>query len=521
MPDTHSSSLLDTDALAAALRRWWLILLASLVLGAAIGYVISSSLQKKYTATASLLFNTNLLSAQLADLSSSTPSSTEASAIQDTNVALVQLAVKGQIGRQAAAAAKPAADYSTFRDGTVVSAQSDTNIVQVAVTATSAQSAADLANSFVRQFTTQQNTSTTRQYRSALAILNRRLNAMSKVELNSTTGEALQDRVLSLSILSGVKSSVVNVAAAATPPSGPSAPKTSLNTALGAILLFVLTIVGLLLRERLDRRIKTSVELAEIYNRPLLGVIRESPEYSGRGGQPAGVGPVVDEAFRLLRARLQYFNVDRQLKSILITSSIPGEGKTTVGVHLAAAAAAVGNRVIFVEADLRRPVVSERWGLEVQPGLSDVLAGLCTAQDAVQQVPLEGLRSDGPEPELSVIVAGAFTPPNASELLESQTMQNLLNDLTDEYDLVVVDTPPVTVISDAMPLLHHVNGVIVVGRVGRSPREAAHDLRETLDSSSANVLGIVANCADEGPTSTYGYAESYARTPLAEGIEQA
>jgi capsular exopolysaccharide synthesis family protein len=169
-------------------------------------------------------------------------------------------------------------------------------------------------------------------------------------------------------------------------------------------------------------------------------------------------------------------NVDKELRTLLVASAAPGDGKTTVARHLASAAARMGARVLLVEADLRRPTIAQQFDISPGPGLADVLIGAVATNEAVQAVAL-----DLPQPEavggrtLDVLVAGATLPPNPGELIETDrrsasAMEVLLSVAQSAYDLVVIDTPPLTAVSDAFPLLRKVDGVVIVGRVGRNVR---------------------------------------------------
>jgi polysaccharide biosynthesis transport protein len=166
---------------------------------------------------------------------------------------------------------------------------------------------------------------------------------------------------------------------------------------------------------------------------------------------------------------------------LLVASAAPGDGKTTVARHLAAAAARMGSRVLLLEADLRRPTIAVQLDISSGLGVSDVLIGAVSLSEATQLVGLDLQRVDGSGGRsLDVLVAGSSLPPNPGELIESHAMESLLEQAKAKYDLVVIDTPPLTAVSDAFPLLGKVGGVIIVGRVGRNRRDVAQRLHETL-----------------------------------------
>lgn len=214
----------------------------------------------------------------------------------------------------------------------------------------------------------------------------------------------------------------------------------------------------------------------------------------------------------MLRANLRYFEVERPIQSVVVTSAAPGEGKSTVSWNLAAAGANAGSKTLLIEAELRRPTFVREFKLRDGAGLSEILAGDASPWDVIQRFS-SGASSNGSAHSgvMDVIVAGKI-PPNPTDLLESGRMAELIRSAEETYDLVVIDTPPVAVVSDAIPLLKRAGGVIVVTLLGSTRRDAAGHLRRQLDGLGANVLGVVVNGVrgDDGVYgSLYGYAEDY------------
>jgi succinoglycan biosynthesis transport protein ExoP len=166
--------------------------------------------------------------------------------------------------------------------------------------------------------------------------------------------------------------------------------------------------------------------------------------------------------------------------------------------------------VLLLEADLRRPGLAQQLDAQPGPGLADVLIGAVPLAEAIQTIDLEAPSGEGATVRtLDVLVAGATLPPNPGELIESRAMETLLERAGSAYDLVVIDTPPLTAVSDAFPLLGKVDGVIIVGRVGRNRRDVAQRLHETLTGAGAPLLGVVANGLKSGRRGGYGYGYSY------------
>jgi succinoglycan biosynthesis transport protein ExoP len=512
--DTEQTSL-SIEGVFAVLRRraGWIVLCFVLIAGAAYGF--SKHQTKKYTATASLVFSNNQLAQQVAGLS--VASSSNQQALQNTNLKLVQL---GDMAARTAAQLGQGLTREAVSADLSVSAQGESNIVNVAATAASPVLAAAVANTYTTLFVKEQQNANHAYYASALKLVNKQLAALSPKERVGTAGLALQNRAQSLGVLAELRNGNVQVAQAATVPTSPSSPKTSRNTVLGAFLGLLLGLGVAFLLDRLDRRIREPKDLEAVYGLPLLGVIPESAALSrtarGRKNSRDALPPGEAEAFQLIRAHLRYFNVDRQLCTLLVASAAPGDGKTTIARHLAAAAARMGSRVLIVEADLRRPTLARQLDALSGPGLADVLIGAVMLGEAVQAVEVQAPLREGAEGRtLDVLVAGASLPPNPGELIESHAMETLLERAQSSYDLVVIDTPPLTAVSDAFPLLRKVDGVVIVGRVGRNRRAVAERLHETLTGAGAPLLGVIANGFKAGRFDAYGYGYSYSYAPAA------
>jgi succinoglycan biosynthesis transport protein ExoP len=472
-------------------------ILLCMVVVAGVAYGVSKLQTKKYTATASLVFNNNQPGQQAAGLP--VVSSNNEQAQENTNVKLVQL---GDMAAQTARALDHGLTKEKVAEELSVSGQPESNIVNVSATATSPPLAAHIANTYTNLFVSEQQNSNHQYYSAALSLVNKQLAALPPQQSAGSAGLALQERAQSLAVLAELQSGTVQVAQAATIPISPSSPKLARNTVIGAVLGLLLGLLLVFLVERFDPRISEPTDLEAIYGVPLLGVVAESRALAhladGRaqrsGGARAELPASDEEAFQLIRAHLRYFNVDRELRVLLVASPTRGDGKTTVAVQLAVAAAGAGSSVLLLESDLRRPTVARQLDLESGPGIADVLIGSASLSEATQSILLdEPIGVIGQEPRLDVLVAGFSLPPNPGKLIESNAMEIMLSEARSEYDLVVIDTPPLSAVSDAFSLLPKVDGVIVVGWVGSNRRDAAERLHQTLEGADAPVLGVVAN----------------------------
>jgi polysaccharide biosynthesis transport protein len=492
-----SETLNLQQAIGVLRRRLPLIALCAVVVAGA-AFVYSESETKKYTATASLIFSDNPLSQQIAGLPQN---SANLLAQQASDLELVKL---GDMSEKTAALLGHGLTAEKVAGSVNISGQGESSVVTVSATSPSPTLAAQIANTYAHQFVTEQQSSNTDSFRSALELVERQIAAIPPQQRYGAAAVTLQSRAQTLRLLEELKYGNVQVAQDASPPASPSSPKTSRNALLGLLLGLLLGVGLVFVLERLnrDRRINGPADMEAVYDLPLLGAVPSSPALErDTGGGQAALPPAAAESFNLIRARLQFFNIDRDLCTILVTSATPGDGKTTVARHLAEAAARRGSRTLLLEADLRHPTLAGHLNIQPGPGLPDVLIGAASLEEAVQSVSLGTSPApdhDAFERHMDVLACGVASPANPSELLESHTMKALIEQAKSVYDLVVIDTPPLTVVSDAFPLLAQVDGVIVVGWIGRSRRDASELLHRTLTNSQAVQLGVIANGLDSG-----------------------
>ncbi len=440
--DSEQTNLTLQQALGVLRRRApWVLLCVVLAGGAAFAY--SKHQTKQYTATASLLFNNSQLSQQLAGLPVTTSTNQQA-----TNVKLVQL---GDMSEKTASLLFKRTG-ARVSGAVSVSAEGESSIVDVSATSSSPLLAADIANTYTKIFVKEQQSANHAAYVSALALVDKQLAALPRKERNATAGLALQERAQSLGTLAELRSGDVQVAQAAGVPTVPTSPRVARSTILGAVLGLLLGLGIAFLLEHFDRRIREPKDLEAVYGLPILGIVPRSRAIArssrGKQGAPAALPRDEAEAFQLIRAHLRYFNVDRELRTLLITSAAPGDGKTTIARHLAGAAASVGSAVLLLEADLRRPTMARQLGVASGPGLSDVLIGSVSLWRATQLIELDAPSENNGQPRmLDVLVAGRSVPPNPSELIESQAMEALLEQAKETYDLIVIDSSPLAAVS--------------------------------------------------------------------------
>lgn len=288
---------------------------------------------------------------------------------------------------------------------------------------------------------------------------------------------------------------VPSVVDAAVVPTRPVAPRPKVNLAIG---LFAGLLVGALLAlvlETLDRSVKGAAQLSDLVEKPLLGLI---PKLGTAARLPEATleNPLNpgSEAFRALRTAVRFLDPDNPLRTILVTSPGPGEGKTTTAGHFSVALAQSGERVILVDADLRRGSLFEQLGLPSGAGITSVITRTALLEDVLYEW----------RDTLTVLGTGPL-PPNPSEILTSQAMATLLDRLVDLADVVVIDGAPVLPVTDSVALSTQVDGVLLVAREGKTDRHSVIEARRRLDGVGANVVGCVLNAAK----TTAGLYEDY------------
>jgi capsular exopolysaccharide synthesis family protein len=291
----------------------------------------------------------------------------------------------------------------------------------------------------------------------------------------------------------GDPSVTLETVSTAQPPLSPFSPNLMLLVATGVLLGLTAGAVFAVLRDMFDTRVRDEKDLARVSDAPLLGKIGRKARRD-----PAGIvmrtmpRSTVAESYRRIQTNLEFIDVDHRPRTIVVTSSVTGDGKTTTAVNLALALAERSGRVLLIDADLRRPSVAQVCGVEAEVGLTTVLVGSITAEDAI--VPCG--------PSLSVLSAGAV-PPNPGQLLSSETMRTLIHTLASRYEYIVIDSPPLLATTDALGLAHIADGAIVVARSRFTRRNQLKDTIDSLDNVNAKVLGIVLNQVKERRQQTY------------------
>ena len=452
------------------LGRHKLVLLACVVLFPIAVYLLSSLFTNHYEAKSILQ-----IQAQSIDTS---PNQALAAA--------ARIATTPDVAERAAGMLKPPPDTpASLIPKVSVSTDQKASFLTIAARDSSPTQAADIANAFASGLV---------QERSQRA--RSQLNA-SIVELESTlktipTGDTRSRGQLSrkLQELRALRAAQYGqVIERAVPPKSPVSPRPLRNAGI-ALGLGLLAGIGLaFLLDRYVRRIREPLELEELTGTPLLGAIPTAAFSDDLDDSSTS------EAFQILNANLVYFNLNRGMGSVVVASPLEGDGKTTVATRLARAAARAGKDVILVDADLRRPQIGPRFGLNPGAGLTSVLAGEKPVEEVLEPVSADGGR-------LRILTSGAI-PANPSGLIGSDRFRSLVADLTASSDLTIIDSPPALAFGDTVPLLQLASGVVIVVRTNSTPADAVDRLAVIVANAGGQLLGTVATGV-EAMSGSYG-----------------
>ena len=313
-----------------------------------------------------------------------------------------------------------------------------------------------------------------------------------ELEADKEIYAGLLARTNEVGVIAGMVKNTAQIVDPAVVPSGPSSPNLKLNVVLAALLGLMFGMAWALLLKLLDQTISSPEEVVRKLDQSLIGVAPLLPKEisdklrRGEGLIPQLPSPEFAEAVQSIRTSMTFSNAGGLPKSIMFTSSAPSEGKSTLSMCIASAFAVSGKKVAFVEADIRHDSQAKVFGLPTSPGLSDYLSG---QSDLKIYTDLRGVKG------LDLIVSGAQSP-NTVNLLESEQMQQLILTLENEYDLVVVDAPPVIGIADSLLIAQKVKSLVFVVGANSTHTGAAQRALKRLTSVDAPIMGVILNKYD-------------------------
>ena len=458
-------------------ERWWVVLI-SVVACVAVALALTLHATKEYTATAKLLFAENPL---ITEVGGTAPAPTaDPQADQATNLLLVTTSEVAAAVKQALASPL---SVSQLLDSVTTTADQSSNIVDVSATDTNPARAALIADAFADQYVALSKSQSQQQVLSGEQLITQQLKALPQTPANAANRANLELALQKLEAVAAVQAGNAQVVDRAMVPTSPSSPNKKVNLIVAFVFGLALGVGLAFLLNLLDRRLKSVEDFEEAYGTRALAAI----PWLRRG--PAVVDPVAAEQFLILRSGLSVLTPPRRdARVVLVTSAVAGEGKTTVAIGMARAAATAGQTVILVETDFKRPALRARLGFgDDGMGLSSVLAGGADPGSLLYS-PVPGL------PNLLVMTSGPL-PPSSAALLRDAEMGRLLERLAVDADLVVLDAPPLLPVADAQALLDHaqLDAYVIVGRANFTKREEARDVRQRLERRKLTGVGLVVN----------------------------
>lgn len=511
MTDERSGSTL-ADYLAALRQRKLLVIVVA-VLCAAAGLGFSALQNKEYDATSSLALRD--LSEDLTLLGGF--ASTPLTPLQLAS-AHVPLVTRNSVAAEVKTRLASPLTLPQLRSRVDVHVDPNSNLVLISAHAGTGQQAAEIANAFARVDARRSTDLARARLVEQGKILRERLKTLDR-EKDASQRLVISQQLERIRSLSAV-AQPVRVNQLATVPSSPSSPKPARNTIAGLLFGIFLGIALAYGREALDQRLRDTTQVRKLLGLPIVGQVETSalgagsPERKGR----RQISDADRESLRILRQNTKNLLLDRELRSVVVTSGMPQEGKSSVAAGIAAANAATGRRTLLIECDLRRPVLATRLGLNGSPGLTDYLSGDATPQEVLQQVSPDAAGA-GPDStgHFTCITAGSV-PMDPELMLASERFRKLLADVAQVYDLVVIDSTPILPVADALEILPQVDAILLCMRLRQTTRDQANATRSALHRLPPKPTGIVVTGVQlRGAQGYYQYysTESAGRAPAA------
>lgn len=521
---------LDLRQLVRIARRWWWLLLLAPIISGATAYIVSDRQQPMYSASVVLRINPP---------ASATLDVNAVRLSQELGETYRSLITFTPVMERSITALSLPYTVDEMRTKVTASTIRDTQLVRVSVSDPNPESAALIANTIASEFTAYVNEDAQSQLEVQISGINDQIANMETQLATTQTriseidtaanedDEAIQTELKQLNLdqtrlesqiaslqqqaqttASTVSSTRVQVTVSdpATAPSAPYAPRVLFYTILGAFVGILIAIGAVALLEYMDNSVKADTDYQTLTNSPLLTTVGAIPNLRSGGNQVYVVSEPrspSSEAIRMLRANLEFAAAGKSIKTLSVTSSSPGEGKSTASANLAVVMAQAGLRTVLIDADLRKPTQNKIFGIPNDNGLTRLL----THPD--EQWQQSGTRVA--VPNLTLIPSGPI-PPNPSDLLSIDAFPQLLEKISADVDMVIIDTPPVLAVSDPLVISRNTDAVLLVAKSGQTRRDALRHSAEALQKGNVRLIGIVLNQQKTKDGVGYYYYEGYGPT---------
>ena len=489
------------DYLAVAKRRAWIIVFA-VVLTPTAAYFVSSSRESVYQASAEVLVGRP----NLADTLNGIPESSDPERATATQARLARVPeLARRVLRAGGVTGQTVEEF--LRSSSVESSQG-TDLLDFSVRSGDPQSAVRLATVYAQEFTRYRRALDAEAIAEALRSVKAR---MAELESAGLAGSQIHTDLLEKRQELEAREALATTTALVVQPGSEATkvqPKPMRSAVLAAGLGLLLGIGLAFLAEALDTKVRTSEEIEARLGRPILARLPIRSRRGRRKREPVMVAEPASaeaEAYRMLRASFEFVHFDSGARLVMVTSAVEGEGKSTTASNLAVALARAGWRTILCDLDCRNPSIAQSFGLNDQPGVTDVALGRTDVEEALAPVVVGDSahalpNSNGDQAQsavLQVLTLGTLNPPSPGEFVASSGVALLLQELQRRADIVVVDTPPILAASDAMVLSAKVDAMILVARLGVLRRGMLAGVEGAIRSSPARLLGIVVTGASE------------------------
>jgi capsular exopolysaccharide synthesis family protein len=503
-PESGSAPTLRSYIALARRRKWWII--GTALLGLTVSLAMSLNQPDQYSSTAQILVEPSGTPTATGALAPVTPTGVQTD-LQLVTSAQVEIAVGKRLG------SKPSISASEV---------AQTDVIAITAISFSPLRAALIANTYAKAFVNYQQQLAINDLATVEAQLRTHISTLGQ-QIGKLRGQAdaasqqtallnqqavLREQLAQMQVSGAVATGGVELVTPALAPGAPSSPKPREDGVLGLVAGLILGLAFAFLRDSFDDRLSSKEAAEELSGAPVLAMVPMISSWKKRD-RPLVVSTshplsVSAEAYRSLRTSLQFIRQDHDLKTLLVTSPAAAEGKTSTIANLGTVFAQAGERVVMVSCDLRRPRLGQFFGFDEQPGLTTVLRGEVSLTEALQQV--KG------QDNLWVLGAGKL-PANPAELLAGPAALALFTALRAEFDLVLIDSPPVLPVTDATVLSKDSDGVLLVLAAGQTRRADVRRATEKLAQVNATMMGTILNevtrQTGDGYGNGYGYGYGY------------
>jgi tyrosine-protein kinase len=481
-------------------QRWWIT--GAVALGLTVGLSLPFVQAKQYSAQAQVLIRASEAQSGLGAVQQPLTPTDVQTQLQLVASAPVRAAVRRELGSEPDVSASQVAQ---------------TNVIAITATGPKPASAARVANAYARAYVAYQQNIAISNLSAAEDRLRAQISGIAhnfqhlRAKDNSVQGSALlnqeavlKEQLAQLQVSGVVSTNTVELVTPATAPTSPSSPGLIQDGGLGLAAGLLLGLAVALFRNNLNDVLSSKEAVEKLGGVPVLATVPLVASWKKRNQATVMLdswptSPAA-EAYRSLRTSLQFIRHERPLRTLLVTSPGTAEGKTFTVANLGTAFAQAGERVVVVSCDLRRPQVSQALGLSEEPGLTSIVLGQQTLSQAIQPVP--------GRPGMHVLGTGPL-PPNPAELLSTTAVHEVLADLREQFDLVLIDSPPILPVTDAAVLSSLTDATLLVVAADQTRQGQLRSAAEKFSQLSVPVIGTVINKMTKSAGASYGYGYGY------------